>query len=104
MPNPVHVADALDRLDVSVDPCTACQRQLSETSVANHDDTHPSPRRVVHALAGTMGADWDEAEAVEFLRQADRIVETEGYPKATGHGIAALFEGRWRAFSTKATS
>jgi hypothetical protein len=105
----LSVEEALALLDVSTDACKLCQNELDKTgvvAVGHNDAGHPPPRRVVHSMAGTFGADWDEEAARDFIRRADRLTTTTGWVAATGHNVAAraMDDGqpRWVAFSAVA--
>jgi hypothetical protein len=104
----VPLEEAIARLEVSVDPCPTCRDQLDSFGIANHGPDHKGVRRVVHSQSGSFGADWDEAAVIEFLRAADRIIETPPgtIAHATGHLVAARGPNergsvRWETFSAR---
>ena len=89
---------AIARLNVwqeHVDPC--------EHGHVDHTEADHLGRRLVHAMAGGFGADWDYDEAVAYIQAADAIAPAARLHVATGHALAARSpEGRWVAFATKA--
>ena len=87
---------ALEVWQESIDPC--------EQGHVEHGVEAHMGRRLVHTMAGSMGADWDHEDAVAFIRAADAVVKSPvpSIAAATGHGGAARTEGRWIAFATKA--
>jgi len=87
---------ALEVWQETIDPC--------EQGHVEHGAEAHIGRRLVHTMAGGMGADWDYEEAVTFIRAADAVVKSPVLSMAavTGHGGAARVDGRWIAFATKA--
>lgn len=99
--------EAVARLAVHEHRCEECGRQMDEDgAVTTPHDLHGPRRRTVHSYSVggmVLGADWDEAGVHEFLREADKIVDTGGW---MGHGVAARGKPdgdralRWYAFDT----
>lgn len=85
---------ALEVFQETVNPC--------EDGHVEHTAHDHFGRRIVHSMAGMMGADWDYDAVIDFIEKADDIrFASNPMHRATGHAGAVHSEDRWVSFATK---
>lgn len=84
--------------EVALEEVVAALEQAAFTIGEGNDD---AGRRIIHTYAGPFGADWDVAEAVEFVRAAEHVYWARSVFQ---HDLVAVSNGRVVSFNVPSPS